>query len=208
MASVTKYAGGGSDDSSAGTQEWFFPEQATTNDGSTSFTDPPISGPEDTHYLRLTNFGFSIPTGSTIDGIVVEVYGRGRGWDGTFTNSNALANDVTAQLLAGGSMTGSNRASGGSLPIGSFDSWQYGSTVDKWGTTWSVSTVNGAGFGFALQVNFQGTSGDTAWFEVDWVRITVTYTPPPSGSDKGFFAFFRKLIDEAMQTPRRPLWQW
>lgn len=37
------------------------------------------SGPATSHYLKLTNFGFSIPAGATINGVLVEVQGYASG---------------------------------------------------------------------------------------------------------------------------------
>ena len=55
-----------------GTQAWANPSNAgSSND---SYATRTLSGVSD--YLRATNFGFAIPSGATIDGILVEVEKR------------------------------------------------------------------------------------------------------------------------------------
>ena len=74
MASVGPYDPGTVvDDSAVGTETWSTPQYAKYNDGNYTFASA-SSSTKYTHYLKATNFGFSIPSGATIDGIKVEIY--------------------------------------------------------------------------------------------------------------------------------------
>lgn len=129
------------------------------------------SGAFTTDYLHATNFGFSIPTGSTIDGIVVEI-------EKAFTTSgNDTGADNSVLIIKGGSRTGTNKASGTNW--GSTDAYAtYGTSTDLWGTTWTAADINSSDFGVALQAAASKSGGpDTNNFYVDHVRITIHYTP-------------------------------
>lgn len=86
---------------------WTNPNNAKVSDDtySTIFL---TAGTNLSHHLLCTDFGFNIPSGSTIDGIVVEVE-RWNNVDGI----NAQTADVTAKVIKGGSITGTNKAIGG-----------------------------------------------------------------------------------------------
>lgn len=55
--------------SGAGTA-WSNPTRITVNDG--SFADSSLAAGGNSNQLQATNFGFSIPAGSTINGVLVE----------------------------------------------------------------------------------------------------------------------------------------
>lgn len=127
-------------------------------------------------YLRGTNFGFTIPTGSTIDGIQLSVErkadaagggGGGERWE-----------DSVVRLVVGGSIVGDNKAI-----VGSWSTTEgvvtYGGAADLWGLTPTVSQINASDFGFVLSaIENRGDGTNTA--SVDQVTMTVTYTPPAS----------------------------
>ena len=58
------------DSDATGTVAWTNPMNATTSDNVYATISCPTGI---SHYLKATNFGFSIPTGATINGIVVEI---------------------------------------------------------------------------------------------------------------------------------------
>lgn len=123
-------------------------------------------------YLDLTNFGFAVPTGATIDGITVEVE---RSQSGTGTSIE----DVTVQMIDGGSASGDNLAKVGVSWPASDATAEYGGPSTSWGVSWTVAKVNATNFGVRLQV--KGDVGvDTA--RIDHVTITVHYTTA-SGSE-------------------------
>jgi hypothetical protein len=124
--------------------------------------------------LRVTNFGFSVPSGATIDGVVCEIE---RKINSTFRNSR----DGVVQLTKNGTNTvGSNKASATVWPLS--DAYAtYGAAADLWGTTWTDSDINASTFGVVINgVRDSGKAGSTIW-NVDHVRITVYYTAAGGG---------------------------
>lgn len=142
-----------------------------------------MSGPNTDYspWLQVTNFGFSIPAGATIDGIAVEV-------ERSTPNS---VRDHAARIVKGGTIGSTDRANA--------DAWTstdtyvaYGGITDLWGETWSASDVNASDFGFALSCQEFGFGDHQG--KVDHVRITVYYTeaaasraPPPKRRQTKFF---------------------
>jgi len=120
--------------------------------------------------LRANDFGFSIPSGATIDGIVVTV-------ERLCTEPDAV-NDASAYIVKGGSTTGTNKA-GGNWSDGG-ETASYGGAADLWGTTWTTAQINASDFGFQIQAQDNGTFGsETAY--VDHITITVYYTEASTG---------------------------
>ena len=60
------------DDDTSGTETWSDPTNAAASDDSYA-TNSRSGTSVQTHRLKATNFGFSIPTGATIEGIEVSV---------------------------------------------------------------------------------------------------------------------------------------
>jgi hypothetical protein len=88
-------------------------------------------------------------------------------------------------LIKDSSLVGSNKAATGTnWPTSSLGTATYGGSSDLWGTTWTVSDINSANFGVALSATNPNTGHDRD-ATVDYMRITVTYTPdttPPIAS--------------------------
>lgn len=111
---------------------------------SAAFTESEVS----TRCLLTTNFGFSIPGGSTIDGVLVE-YERKCSGNSAFFHCT----DGTIKLYSGGALVGSNKAyytgNSSSYWPTSDAYYSYGGASDLWGASLDVSTVNNSGFGVA-----------------------------------------------------------
>lgn len=133
-----------------------------------------------TQALEATGFGFTVPVGSTITGIFAEIERHGR-------SAGEIVDplDLTVKLLKAGVEVGANRNSVVFWPTS--DAYQsYGSSIDLWGTTWTVAEVNAADFGIHLVVsNPNYDVGGTTTAFVDHIRITVFYTPGPTVSVTG-----------------------
>lgn len=116
--------------------------------------------------IKITGYGFAIPAGATINGIIVRREGNGA--DSMVANRRfriGLTKDGTA--LAGTRKTAQN------LPLTTDDTVDIGSAVDLWGTTLAADEVNAATFGVLVSDN------DTTAAELrfDWVSVIVDYTP-------------------------------
>jgi hypothetical protein len=116
-----------------------------------------------THYLKATNFGFTIPGGSTIEGIVVEIEHKESG--------STVAKDNRVRIVKGGTIGSTDKASASEWPTS--DAYaSYGRFDDLWGETWSSTDINATDFGVALSAI--GLGAGTA--SVDHIRITVYYS--------------------------------
>lgn len=119
-----------------------------------------------THDLKATNFGFSIPSGATINGILVEMERK---------YVTSAAGDLSAKIIKAGTIVGASKAIGGDWPT--TDTYaSYGGAADLWGQTWSDTDINNSGFGFAISAIGNGPLGAGNPM-IDHIRITVTYTP-------------------------------
>ena len=135
---------------------------ASSND---TYATSAIAISQTSQYLKATNFGFSIPGGSRIDGITVEIE----------KSVTALSNvtDVRVRIVKGGAI--------GSTDKSDVDNWSttdtyetYGGAADLWGETWTATDINVSTFGVVIAAQY-GSGVPTA--QVDHIRITVTYIP-------------------------------
>jgi hypothetical protein len=139
------------------------------------------------YYLKATNLGFSIPTGATIDGILVEIekkkYGR-----------NVLDTEVKI-VKANGTIGTTNK---GDLVTewAETDTYKsYGSSSDLWGETWTAENINDVDFGVVLSAKIRSESQDSAIAYVDHIRITVYYTA--SANCDGSGACYLRTLGES-----------
>jgi hypothetical protein len=122
-----------------------------------------------THYLRSTGYGFSLPSTAAICGILVEVEKHA-------TGINILANvtDNDIRLVKAGLLVGSNHASGSTWP-GSQSYYSYGGPTDLWGTTWTYADINSPGFGASFSAQINGLIAVFPSAHIDHIRITVYF---------------------------------
>lgn len=153
---------------------WIGPGNATTDNGSITYNG--LLSDSYSDYLKSTNYGFSIPTGVTIDGIVVE-FNR---WSPT----GYQVYDNRIRIVKGG-VVGSTDKSGGALWSNMTDGsyFSYGGASDLWGESWSASDINSSDFGCVIST---ATRGFAAAY-LDTSRITVYYTAaaPAAGGVAG-----------------------
>ena len=144
---------------------WTTPENITADDSNNATAN--ISQNVITNYLQATNYGFSIPTGATINGITVVINRSSSG------SSSPRVRDSIVSLVKNGTISGSNLAATGT-DWGSMATATYGGTSSLWGTTWSAEDINATNFGVVLSVTNTNNNSRTA--SVDYIQITVTYT--------------------------------
>ena len=197
MTSVTAYAGTVANNSGFGADAWGLPANAEGNPA-TNVTNGTYSliitksTPAFSQYLYGTNFGFSIPSGSTINGISVSV---------TYQNSGT---DYTTKLLKAGSLVGSNLATAATSPT-SATVVTWGGSSNLWGTTWLYSDINNSSFGVAFAINITTSSvNPQCW----GFAVTVTYTAAaatPKNDAIWFGNPFRKKVADWLWMPSREL---
>jgi len=150
---------------------WTTPENVGADDAAyASITTPTFDSPDYSYIIKALGFGFTIPANSTINGITVEVERYADAAEG-------LGKDALVQLYQAGARQGSNYAD----TVNDWDTAptikSYGGATDLWGLTWTVDQINAADFGVALAAQATTINAD---IYVDFVRITVDYTPPPA----------------------------
>lgn len=145
-------------------------------------------------YLHATNFGFSLPSGSTIDGIEALVRRAG--------NSSYIS-EHTIQIIKGGSRSGANKA-GATWTSTTPTTSTYGGASDLWSNSLTRSDVIASNFGLAIRASNSGSSALQA--RVYYAQMKVHYTEP-AGNTGAFFALFsvKDRIREILR-PRRRFW--
>lgn len=168
-ASVTGDGGSGA--------TWSNPTNATASDDSRATAS--INGfvAPSTRVLEATDFGFSIPSGATIDGVVVEV-------ERSCTTTAGNPRDAEVYLVVPGEITGTgdNKAKADVWPT--TDAYvTYGGASDLWGAALTPADVNDSGFGCWLKAAMDNGK-DSTTVRVDHVRITVYYTEAAGGGNR------------------------
>jgi hypothetical protein len=167
-STVSNFAGTAADVANSGDMAWQNPSHAVGNTP-TTFTQANADKLDEPHELVLTNFGFSIPTGATINGITATL---------VTTGSNDPSSGIGIQLTKNGTAavgtppTATSGWSSGTVAIGS--------STNLWGTTWAPSDLNSSNFGLLIQPQ---ANSDGQVFKVYTAKISVAYTittQPPS----------------------------
>ena len=119
-------------------------------------------------YLVVSNFNFSIPSGSIISGIVVSV---------EKSDGNGKSKDSKVRIVKSGLIGSTDKSQNAAWS--SADAVQmYGSSSDLWGQVWSVADVNSSNFGFAFSAQRTGGGAQSTLAKVDEISITVYYSNP------------------------------
>lgn len=144
--SGARSAGTLADDATVGSVAWTNPSNAQTSDDvyTTSTGIGVVS-----HYLKATNYGFSIPSTATINGIYVELEKKA---------ANTITDSEIKIIKANGALGNTNKLSGLTWPISDTYS-TYGGSADLWGESWTYNDINDADFGVAVSANVTGTGG-------------------------------------------------
>jgi hypothetical protein len=158
-------AGTGADDSTSGTIAWTNPGNITASDNTRATVTLAIG--ETSHWLRATNFGFTVPADARVIGIAVEVEGYRSNTNDADTNFRLVVNDVP---LAGSEKVYETNPGFGT---GSDATFTVGSESDTWGTQLSPAVVNASTFGVGIQLENPTDFGAT--WNVDAVKIRVYY---------------------------------
>jgi len=164
------------DDDTVGTRAWDDPDNAKVSDGSyaTLGYETYVS-----HYLKATNFGFSIPVGATINGIEVGIEKR-------HAYVDTITDEYVKIIKSNGDIGSENKADTSTSWTGDADVYiNYGDSTDLWSETWAYTDINDLDFGVVLSADVVSS---IAW--VDHIRIKVYYTEGGATSAP-FPMFFR-----------------
>lgn len=138
-----------------------------------------------TNYLKATNFGFSIPGGSTIDGIRVGV---------ECSSDQLFASDYSVKIVKGGVISGNNKAY--TPDITSESIILYGGVADLWGLAFTDSDINSSTFGVVWSGQNNSTKFSSTYY-IDHITITVYYTSGGGSSVSQKIIMARQAINRA-----------
>lgn len=172
-----RYPGTASSYANAGTSEnaeaWVNPTNVGADDGSeATITAATYDSPDISQILVASNFGFTIASDATINGITVEIERRDQ--------AIGAASDNRVQLGKGtafANLVGNNKADTATDWPTAVAIATYGSSSDLWGTTWTPTEINASTF--AVHLSVQADAANTDIF-VDYIRVTVQYTDAPT----------------------------
>jgi len=151
--------------SSVGTESWNDTGDVDASDN--DYAEVDLGDNEISKYLKVSNYGFSVPNDATIDGIKVEVERKAQSPD--------RIKDYSLKLQKGGVIGGDNKAAAGFWG-NSETTVAYGSDTDKWGLAWTPADINASDFGFVFSAKKDTTQGSDVEVKVDHIKITVYYT--------------------------------
>ncbi len=157
---------------SDGNATWSDTGNALVDDGAvaTVFIDTPSE--TISNYLKVTDRIQKIPSGATVDGIVVNI------------QLTQLAANMSVYVLKGATL--SNLVNEQSTLNNSF-----GGPSDKWGLSWTAADINASDFG--VQVSFDTIGSDLNVY-VDYIDTTIYYTYTETGDGTGRTTQGRRAI--------------
>ncbi|MCP4997178.1 MAG: hypothetical protein GY933_00165 [Hyphomicrobiales bacterium] len=164
--------GTGASDGTVGTVEWDDPGNITADDASEAWLDGPAKDAQ-SEYIKGSNFGLSVPTGATIDGIET----RAQLHD---ANGVAPVAYIThAQVEHPSTGFGDDQEAGTTALTGTAADYDYGGSSELHGETWTAANVNDSSFAVAYSINV-GNGGVFAGEPLcDAIWVKVHYTPAP-----------------------------
>lgn len=172
---------------------WSAPGNITGNDG--VFASVAVGPGGTSNQLQATNFGFAIAAGSTINGIQVDTENQ---------SGNPAQLGLLLQMLKAGAAAGVAKSLGQNSSYPNVEAFvTLGGNSDLWGTTWTPGDINGTGFGIQQQaLELTGLASATA--NVDFIRITITFTPPAPPPSNGRHRVIQTQIRTVQPKQRLP----
>ena len=158
-------------DASYGTIAFTDPAYAQWSDANratVSVTPTELTGT--TNYLKATNFGFFIPSSSSICGVVVEIEKSASG-----INFQTSVTDDIVKIVKGGLAVGNNAALGGNWPP-TDTYFSYGSYNNLWGTSFTPADINAPNFGIIIAANINGVTNMLPSALINHIRVFVYFS--------------------------------
>jgi hypothetical protein len=144
---------------------WANPNRCTLSDDLHSRVK--LDAGETSKYLLVSDFGYVIPPGATIDGIEVRIEGHQEDFTAVFA-------DASIMLLKGGAPVGVDHGGTGYYDDKDYVN-VYGTSADLWGFPWTPADIMDPGFGVVYSVTRLGGPG-TYYMFVDYVEVTVYFS--------------------------------
>lgn len=160
----------------SGDNDWLTASNVGADDGSEAqITHATFDANDHSFRLKAQNFGFTV-TG-TVVGITVEIEQR---------RFAGAAEDQEVRLYdAAGALAGDDKQTATAWPATATIA-TYGGVADTWNAGLTAADVNDPDFGVALIVLATAANTDIG---VDFIRVTVEYTPPPAITGSGGVTF-------------------
>jgi hypothetical protein len=153
-----------------GESNWINPTRVLTNSGgsfataASTYIDPASTS----DILRVSDFGFTIPGGSTITGFTITIVRSPSG------GGSGNTYDDSIQFVIGSTAQGTAKADATVWA----DTWvesSLGGSSDMWGTTLSVAQVNASTFGVDIKIKTTDAVNSINAF-IEYVSVQVHYT--------------------------------
>lgn len=153
-----------------------------------------------------TNFGFSIPTSATIDGVTVEIekYGSRTVF---FIPIRYIIDNTISLTTDGTNPLGDNKANGTPWPISDTSPstyTSYGGSADGWNASLTPSLVNSTSFGIYIDVSCIFWPGGPETGYIDHIRVTIDYTVP---TPVELISFDGKVVEEVIELKWQTSWE-
>lgn len=154
------------DDAGTGTRIWSNVGNAKSSDGFFSVAEVPSGTTATAHYLKATNFGYTVPEGETILGIQASIERR------ESSANFGEVKDSRVRIVKGGTIQATgDKSTGAKWPTAAAVA-HYGGEGDLWSNTWTVADVNSSSFGVAISPQLKSTLG-VKKAEVDEIELVV-----------------------------------
>ncbi|TNC96195.1 MAG: hypothetical protein FD121_1205 [Gallionellaceae bacterium] len=152
-----------------GTLPWATTANAISSNN--AFSTISLNDGQVSNYLRCTGYGFAIPAGATITGIVVNVERKASSTNSIRDAAMRLVKEVAGApvIQTPDRSTLTNYTTADVVEA-------HGGAADLWGGAWTPADINSTNFGAAVASQKPGTAGGARTVSVDHMSVTVRYT--------------------------------
>ncbi len=148
-----------------GTAAWAGLANAMANDG--VYSTATVARNVTTNYLQCTGYGFALPAGATVLGVVVNVKRH---------TSRSTVRDAAMRMIKGGVIGATDRSTATNYNTTDVTE-AHGTSSDLWGSTWTAADINATNFGAAFAAMNINTNRNIG-VSVDHMPISVFYSTP------------------------------
>lgn len=162
----TRTSGTQANDTTVGTVAWSDMGNVNASDNTYAVATSIPASTGISNYLKLTNFGFNVPTDATITDVFVVIERK--------ASVLSAIRDNSIRLVVGGTITGNDLATTNFWGTSDGYANYGGSPSSVWGVSLSPSDVNSTTFGVVISAKNTHAS-NAADASIDLVTVTVVY---------------------------------
>ena len=187
------------------TNPWSNPTNVTTSNN--TYASVSLNNGQVSDVIVATNFGFSIPTNATIDGVTVEIekYGTQTAF---IIPLRYIADNTISLTTDGTNPVGDNKAV-------ALTAWpttdtnpstyiSYGGATDGWNASLTPALVNSSNFGVYVDVTCIFIPGGPETGYIDHIRVTIDYTVP---TPVELISFDGKVVKDVIELKWQTSWE-